>query len=278
MNNVDSRVIDAAYELGAVERLGGVRRGAVFQGIAEALARATGAEGVGVTGYLKSALGPASAVGLVGPWNRSESAAFEAQTRWAPRDRPIIARLDTRPAAKFWRTYEILPIDEFLRTRLYNDFQRPRGIGDQINMCLRAPDGGRLFVAIARVGSHAPLCDESVEIAQRLAPIVERCWLGAHRQLPVWVRQLTPKRRRVLELVAEGMDDHQIAREMGVRYNTVRAHLKDLFQAAGVRSRLHLIQSLDPQRTPPLRPRDDADAPISPTQHQAQTARAGAEL
>lgn len=264
MHNIESRVLDAAYELGAVERIGGVRRGAVFQGIAEAVARATGAEGVGVTGFLKSTLGPASAVGLVGPWTDCENAAFEAQTRWAPRDRPIASRLDTRPAPKFWRTYEILPPEEFHRTKLYNEFQRPRGIGDQISMCLRAPDGGRLFVAVARVGTTAPLSGDTVEIAQRLAPIIERCWLGAHRQLPTWVRELTPRRRRVLELVAEGMDDHQIARIMGVRYNTVRAHLKDLFQAAGVRSRLHLIQSLDPSRIPasPLAHRiDAADSP-----------------
>ena len=252
MSPIHRVVIDAAYDLGALERLGGVQRGAMFQGIAEVVARATGVEGVGVAAHTGSLLEPAVSVGLVGPWTAAERDSFQAQTQWKPKDRIIARRLEHQPGPVFRRTEEVVPRNEFLRSRLYTEFQRPRGIGEQASMCLRAPDCSRLFIGIARVGSEFPLSDESIEIAQCLAPFIERCWVSAHRRLPEWVRSLSPRRRRVLELVAEGLDDYQIAREIAVQYHTVRAHLKDLFRAADVRSRLHLIQSINGCCVPPV--------------------------
>ncbi|RMH24554.1 MAG: LuxR family transcriptional regulator [Planctomycetota bacterium] len=253
MRPIEPVVVDAAYDLGALERIGGVQRGVIFQGIAEVLARATGVEAAGVAAHLGTLLEPAVAMGIAGPWSETEREPFLAQTRWRPSERPIAAALDRRPTPVFRRTTEVVPRERYLSSRLYNEFQRPRGIGDQASMCLRAPDGGRLFVSIARVGSEAPISAESLEIAQRLAPLIERCWLSAHRRLPEWVRALSARRRVVLELVAEGLDDHQIAREIGVQYHTVRAHLKDLFRVAGVRSRLHLMQVLNGCERPPAR-------------------------
>lgn len=240
----DDVIVEAAYELGALAMMGGVRRQLYLSGMAQTLAKATGAEGVGVFVHLDGVLKPALATGIVGPWTNGEQSVFLDQTSWESKDRVIAQQIEKTPGPVFRRTAELMPMDEFRNTRLYLEFQKPRGIGDQITMCLQASDGASLLVAIARVGVNEMLSSQSVEIAQRLAPVIEQCWKTAHRQMPQWVRSLSPRRRLVLEFVSQGLDDHQIAREMGVRYHTVRAHLKDLFRMAGVRSRLHLMQSL----------------------------------
>lgn len=244
MKNPDAIVAEAAYRLGALSAAGGVRRKRFFHGVAETLAEATGVEAAGVTVFPKSIFAPAVAVGISGPWSEHEHKAFLDQSKWAPDDRTIHSRIARTPGPLFRHTSELMDSDEFFGSRLYNEFQRPRDIGDQAQMCLEAADGAHLYVAIARVDSSEPISTCSMEIAQRLAVLIHRCWNTAHQGMPAWVRQLSPRRRRVLELVADGLDDHQIAAELDVKYHTVRAHLKDLFREANVRSRLHLIQAI----------------------------------
>lgn len=242
--NPDSIVAEAAYRLGALSATGGVRRKSFFPCIAETLAEATGVEAAGVTAFPRSIMAPATAVGVHGPWSEHEHKAFLEQSKWSPEDRTIHSRIVQTPGPLFRHTSELMDADEFFGSRLFNEFQKPRGIGDQAQMCLEARDGAHLYVAIARVGSDEPISSRSMEIAQRIAVLIQRCWNTAHQDMPRWVRELSPRRRRVLELVADGLDDHQIAAELGVKYHTVRAHLKDLFREANVRSRLHLIQAI----------------------------------
>ncbi len=244
VKNADAMVAEAAYRLGALSVIGGVRRSRFFQGVADTLAFATGVEAAAVTAFPKTILAPASAIGISGPWSDHEQKNFLEQSKWAPDDRLIAKRLAAAPGPLFRTTSELIDEKEFACSRLYNEFQRPRGIGEQAQMCLEANDGAHLFVAIARVDSEHPISERSIEIAQRMAVLIQRCWNTAHESMPAWVRELSPRRRRVLELVAEGLDDHQIAIELGVKYHTVRAHLKDLFREANVRSRLHLIQAI----------------------------------
>lgn len=51
------------------------------------------------------------------------------------------------------------------------------------------------------------------------------------------VAGLTPQQRRVLELVAQGRLNKQIADAMGIQERTVKAHLTAIFERLGVRNR-----------------------------------------
>lgn len=53
----------------------------------------------------------------------------------------------------------------------------------------------------------------------------------------VRVASLTPQQRRVLELVAKGRLNKQIADAMGIQERTVKAHLTAIFERLGVRNR-----------------------------------------
>jgi DNA-binding CsgD family transcriptional regulator len=239
----DQAVADAHYDLGEIMNKTRYRSDELMRGMASVLRRATGVDAAGVMTFDGSLTKAASNVAIAGPWTEHEQEAFREQSQWSLDERVLIDRLRHSPAPIFRRTDEIMPIAEFHLSRLYNEFQRPRGLGDQATMLIEGPNGSHLVSAISRVDSDEPLSDSSVNIAQRLAPYMLRCWAGVSLAGPDWVRRLSPRRRRVFELVAQGLDDHQISSEMGVRYHTVRAHLKDLFRVAGVRSRLHLIQA-----------------------------------
>ena len=54
-------------------------------------------------------------------------------------------------------------------------------------------------------------------------------------------RQLTPRERQVLELLAEGLSDKAIASEMGISVETVRTHLVSVFGKLGATSRLQAV-------------------------------------
>ena len=69
-----------------------------------------------------------------------------------------------------------------------------------------------------------------------LDPIAARALLDSE-QATRPVPSLTPREREVLDLVAEGLANKQIALRLGIRERTVKAHLTGIFQAVGVSDR-----------------------------------------
>ncbi len=58
---------------------------------------------------------------------------------------------------------------------------------------------------------------------------LRRCW------------HLTPREVEVAKLVCRGFDNNRISEKLGVEYNTVRAHLGNIFRKAGVKGKAGLI-------------------------------------
>ena len=52
---------------------------------------------------------------------------------------------------------------------------------------------------------------------------------------------LTPREIQVAKLVCEGHDNEKIGRKLHIEYNTVRAHLGNMFRKVGVRGKATLI-------------------------------------
>jgi len=52
---------------------------------------------------------------------------------------------------------------------------------------------------------------------------------------------LTPREVQVAKLVCEGLDNEQIGHKLHIAYNTVRAHLGNMFHKVGVRGKAALI-------------------------------------
>jgi DNA-binding CsgD family transcriptional regulator len=52
---------------------------------------------------------------------------------------------------------------------------------------------------------------------------------------------LTPREIQVAKLVCKGLDNDQIVQKLHIEYNTVRAHLGNMFRKVGVRGKATLI-------------------------------------
>ena len=56
---------------------------------------------------------------------------------------------------------------------------------------------------------------------------------------------LTPRHVDVLELVAQGFSNEEIAAQLGLRPNTVKFHISEIFRRLGVRNRIEAIAHVD---------------------------------
>jgi DNA-binding NarL/FixJ family response regulator len=56
-----------------------------------------------------------------------------------------------------------------------------------------------------------------------------------------WSKVLSPREREVALLVARGLTNKEVARELGLCDGTVKIHLHSIFQKLGAKSRCNLI-------------------------------------
>ena len=63
--------------------------------------------------------------------------------------------------------------------------------------------------------------------------------------------RLTAREREVLDLMAEGMDNRDIAQRLGVNYTTVRTHVRSLLDKLGARSKLEAVVKASRWGLPP---------------------------
>jgi two-component system nitrate/nitrite response regulator NarP len=59
---------------------------------------------------------------------------------------------------------------------------------------------------------------------------------------PTWLEALSPRHRDVLELLAEGLRNDEIAGRLGLSPNTVKFHVRELYVRIGVRNRVEASQ------------------------------------
>jgi DNA-binding NarL/FixJ family response regulator len=110
----------------------------------------------------------------------------------------------------------------------YSDQQRVLEAMDAgaIGYVLKDTDPGALLAAIRSAAQgHSPL-----------DPRIARTILHTRRSAPP-VSELTDREAEVLTLVGRGMANKQIARSLGIREGTVKAHLTSVFQRIGVHDR-----------------------------------------
>jgi DNA-binding NarL/FixJ family response regulator len=110
----------------------------------------------------------------------------------------------------------------------YSDQQRVLEAMDAgaIGYVLKDTDPAALLAAIRSAAQgHSPL-----------DPRVARTILHTRRSAPP-VNELTDREAEVLTLVGRGLANKQIARSLGIREGTVKAHLTSVFQRIGVHDR-----------------------------------------
>lgn len=131
--------------------------------------------------------------------------------------------------------------------------------------CVTAGDhdrAGAEFSAALKLGAHTGVSRSIVDSGPELGTLLEQaCARGtgepvayAARLLAAWRRQyptgaapepLSPRERGVLELVAAGQSNKQIAKTLGIAPETVKTHLKKSFAKLGVGNRAQAVMRLN---------------------------------
>ncbi len=137
---------------------------------------------------------------------------------------------------------QLLPAVKIIMVTVYGDPER-------IFKALRAGACGyllkrctpeELVAAIREVREGgAPM---SREIARHVIAYFQQT--PAPPSAPDEIAELSPREREILELVAQGFADKEIADKIGVRHGTVRWHLQHVYEKLHVRSRTEAVVKL----------------------------------
>lgn len=107
--------------------------------------------------------------------------------------------------------------------------------GDTMQSALEAEADG--FALKTEAPQQTVACIRQVYQGQLVFPQAAKRWLRQQRQRPGPATDLSEREAEVLELVAAGMTNTQIAHKLKVSDNTVKFHLQNIYQKLGVGNR-----------------------------------------
>jgi DNA-binding CsgD family transcriptional regulator len=125
---------------------------------------------------------------------------------------------------------------QFHRLAFYQEVARPLGVEDMIRLWIE-PCGE----ANARLEFDRPdrgFSERDSAVLDLLVPHLRRLRANAiARRRPLGPIDLTPREREILELVAEGRTNAEVAGVLWISPGTVRKHLENAYEKLGVHSR-----------------------------------------
>jgi DNA-binding CsgD family transcriptional regulator len=149
----------------------------------------------------------------------------------------------TGDTAAVFRVSDLLPDREFRQTGIYADLFKPVGSQHELFVCL---DGGAPQRTVRLLFDRAPGSDFSerdVAVVTLLRPHLQAAYDRAERRRR-GVLPLTGRQREILQLVATGCSNRQIARRLVVSEATVRKHLENIFSRLEVNNRTAAVARL----------------------------------
>lgn len=138
-------------------------------------------------------------------------------------------------------------------TGMYRDLYQPQGIEHELMLTLPArpdkpPGPGRSLRLFLFRGPGPDFCEADRALLTLLRPHLHQAWLDAeHRRHPL--PELTPRHWQLLDLLAAGHTNAQIARRLGLSEGTVRTHLENIYSRLHVCSRTAAVTRAFPTGT-----------------------------
>ena len=163
-------------------------------------------------------------------------------TYWEIRhEHPTCHRHETIGDFSAYRVSDFVTHRQLRRSRVYAQWFRPQGIEHQLTVGLDAPlSHTKVFLFSRGPGRDYTRrdCDVLNVLRQYLAGRYELWWSHGARAEPVAAADaLTAREREVLELVAEGITNVEVAQRLWISPGTVRRHLENSYAKLGVHTR-----------------------------------------
>lgn len=134
----------------------------------------------------------------------------------------------------------LLGIHVWSREADHRDLLQVWGMTDGMAVGFRAARGLVVQVYLDRV--RTPFTSRDLQLLHLITPTLDRLLSRPAPRLPAC---LTPSERRVLQLVAAGFSNADIASRVGVAPSTVRKHLEHAYRKLGVSNRLAAVVRFD---------------------------------
>ncbi len=237
---------EAIFRLGRISTSKSLTNTSLLRTLAELTAETLAADVVAVVVFDRGVDSDASHICVRGPWTESQRDRYLEQAQWTFDERAMAQRLAGLRRGRLYHRPDLIGEGE-PRTRGFVEATRPMTIGDHAAALYRRSDSVELLLSVHKIaaqnGASGPFTRAQLARAGALSPFVAQCWAVTWKQEPAWMAGLKPQTRSILEHLLDGYDDDQIAERTSLSYHSVRAHLKRLFREAGVRSRLHLMQT-----------------------------------
>lgn len=155
-------------------------------------------------------------------------------------EHPLVRAHGRNPSAVTKRISDLVPPDAFRETPLYNDYYRPIGI--RHTMALPVYVDQRLLVSFVFNRTGSAFSDRERDLAETVRPHLANLYrLGGAAARGVGAA-LTAREREVLEWVAAGKTNRDIAAILGARPRTVEKHLERIYEKLGVETRTAAVR------------------------------------
>ena len=163
-----------------------------------------------------------------------------AQRRWAHED-PLTPASGARKYSDFFSRRQ------FHKLGLYREVARPLGVDDMFRLWLHPTGEGEARLEFDHPGWRFAERDRAV--LDLLSPHLAQFRLNAARRRRAAhpgprAAVLTSREREILELVATGRTNAEIARELWISAGTVRKHLENAFDKLGVHTRTAAVAAI----------------------------------
>jgi DNA-binding CsgD family transcriptional regulator len=163
-------------------------------------------------------------------------------------EHPLLRHYEVTGDLAARRISDVASDRQFRSLGLYRDFYQPARVDYQLVVSVPARHNGIISVALNRHGRD--FSDEQRELLDLLRPHLRQAATIAallNQPVPSVPRDadgkplLTPRQTRILQLVAAGSSDRDVARTLGLSVRTVHTHLQHIYRALGVRSRTEAL-------------------------------------
>jgi DNA-binding CsgD family transcriptional regulator len=137
-------------------------------------------------------------------------------------------------------------------TGMYSDLYQPQGVEHELMLTLPAgcgkPPGPRRTLRLFLFrGPGADFSEADRALLTLLRPHLYQAYLDAERRRHP-VPELTRRHWQLLDLVADGLTNTQIAGRLGLSEGTVRTHLENIYRRLDVSSRTAAVTRAFPER------------------------------